>query len=466
MARYNRFADGIFDGALSRRDLLRLSAAGVLGGCWSGWLAPLASQAATDSRRRGSCILLWMNGGPSQMDTFDLKPGNPNGGLFKEIATSVPGIRISEHLPQLARLMDHVAIIRSMSTKEGDHARATRFVRTGYRPVGPVEYPTFGSLVAKELGRDDAELPNFVSIAPYRAIAPSAFAPGFLGPQYAPLIVGETAPTNNAGNNDGDDNAKSGDDGLQVADLAPPAAVTTATSQARVKLLDSLNTRFSAGRHQRPVAGHVTAYQQAVRLMRSGAAGAFKLDDEPAALRDAYGRNRFGQSCLLARRLVERGVPFVEVTLGGITSNGLGWDTHADNFDGVRQLSEVLDPAWSTLMTDLKSRGLLYSTLIVWMGEFGRTPKINDNAGRDHYPQAWSTVLAGGGIKGGQVIGRTSADGSEVEDRAVSVPDLLATVCTALGIDPMKQNDSNIGRPIRIVDPKAQPIREILSKVT
>jgi uncharacterized protein (DUF1501 family) len=194
--------------------------------------------------------------------------------------------------------------------------------------------------------------------------------------------------------------------------------------------------------------------------MRTESAKAFDLDDEPAAVRDAYGRNRFGQGCLLARRLVERGVPFVEVTLGGV--NSIGWDTHADNFHGVKTLSETLDPAWATLMNELQARRLLESTLIVWMGEFGRTPKINPNTGRDHYPNAWSTVLAGGGIRGGQVVGRTSPDGTTVEERKVSVPDLLATACQALGIDPMTQNVSNVGRPIRLVDPAAKVIEEIV----
>jgi uncharacterized protein (DUF1501 family) len=199
-------------------------------------------------------------------------------------------------------------------------------------------------------------------------------------------------------------------------------------------------------------------------MMRSEASKAFNLDDEPAALRDAYGRNRFGQGCLMARRLVQRGVPFVEVTLAGLPQNQVpGWDTHANNFDSVRRLSEVLDPAWATLIEDLKSHGLLEATLVVWMGEFGRTPKINPNNGRDHYPQAWSTVLSGGGIRGGQVIGRTSRDGTAVEERPVSVPDLLATVCHALGIDPLKQNMSDIGRPIRIVDKDAKPIQEVLA---
>jgi uncharacterized protein (DUF1501 family) len=198
------------------------------------------------------------------------------------------------------------------------------------------------------------------------------------------------------------------------------------------------------------------AYERAVRLMNTSAAKAFNLEEEPAALRDAYGRNLFGQGCLLARRLVERGVPFVEVTLGG-------WDTHGDNFNQVQRLSGILDPAWGTLMEDLKEHGLLDSTLIVWMGEFGRTPQINGGRGRDHYPNAWSTVLAGGGVKGGQAIGRTSPDGMTVQDRPVSVADLLATVCEALGIDPKKQNDSNVGRPIRIVEKSAQPIREVVA---
>ncbi len=195
--------------------------------------------------------------------------------------------------------------------------------------------------------------------------------------------------------------------------------------------------------------------------MRTTAAKAFNLDEEPATVRDAYGRSLFGQGCLLARRLVERGVPFVEVSLAG--DNGIGWDTHAQNFDGVRTLSRVLDPAWATLMSDLEVRGLLDSTLIVWMGEFGRTPAINQNQGRDHWATAWSTVLAGGGIKGGQAVGKTSDDGMEVADRPVSVADFLATVCLALGVDPLKYNLSNVGRPIHIVDKTALPIQEVLA---
>jgi uncharacterized protein (DUF1501 family) len=180
-------------------------------------------------------------------------------------------------------------------------------------------------------------------------------------------------------------------------------------------------------------------------------------------LRDAYGRNPFGQGCLLARRLVERGVPFVEVTLSSVDGrNALGWDTHAQNFDTVKSLCGVLDSGWSTLISDFRSRGLLDDTLIVWMGEFGRTPKINESAGRDHFPNAWSTVLAGGKLRGGRVIGDTGADGGEVRDRPVSVPDFLATIVKSLGLDPMGQNMAENGRPIRLVDPKAKPIAEVL----
>ena len=225
-----------------------------------------------------------------------------------------------------------------------------------------------------------------------------------------------------------------------------------------------MNTSFIDGHPGLPPQGHKTALERAVKLMRSEDVKAFRLDDEPAKLRDAYGRNAFGQGCMLARRLVERGVPFVEVTLGGLDGQpAIGWDTHAQNFESVKQLSGVLDSGWATLMKDLAGRGLLDTTTIVWMGEFGRTPKINGNAGRDHYPNAWTAVLGGGGIKGGQVVGRTSADGQTVEDRPVTVPDFMATICLALGIDPKTQNVSNVGRPIRIADLDAKPIKEALA---
>ena len=436
---------------IGRRDWLKLCAAGVVGSTTSGWFGALADEAARRPERRRSCILLWMSGGPSQIDTFDLKPGHANGGTFQEIDTAVPGMRISQHLPQLAKCAADLAIIRSMSTKEGDHSRATSFAHLGYLPQGPIRYPTFGSLIAKELGNKDAELPNFVSIAPNRGLSPLSYDPGFLGAHLSPLIVG------------GGNAAAVGDNGpLIVEDLQPSQELSRDVIDDRQKKLHALNNRFFANYSGPPALSYQAAYDRAITLMNSQAASAFTLDEEPDALRDSYGRNRFGQGCLLARRLVERGVPFVEVTLNGAGQQNIGWDTHADNFKNVEQLSQVLDPGWATLITDLKQRGLLETTLIVWMGEFGRTPKINDNGGRDHFPQVWSSVLAGGGIKCGQVIGKSSEDGTTVESRPVSMPDLLASICTGLGIDPQTQNLSNVGRPIRIVDPVAQPIQELV----
>src|SRR5262249_17495239 len=232
--------------------------------------------------------------------------------------------------------------------------------------------------------------------------------------------------------------------------------VSAERARERLALLRESEEPFLKSRPGQGTATHLTAYDRAARLQRQAATRAFDLSEEPAKLRDRYGRGLFGQGCLLARRLGERGVPFIEVTLGG-------WDTHQDNFDAVKGLCGVLDPAWAALMEDLGDRGLLDSTLIVWMGEFGRTPGINPRDGRDHYPTAWSVVLGGGGVAGGQVVGRTSKDGSAVEERPVSVPDLMATGCLALGLDPKKQNQSNVDRPIRLADPSATPIKEALA---
>ncbi len=443
---------------LSRRDWLRLSSAGVVGYSVSGWLEQLAAATADNPQRKRSCILLWMSGGPSQIDTFDPKPGHANGGPCKDIPTTVPGIRISEHFPQLAKHMERIVPVRSMNTKEADHVRGTVLMRTGHAPGGPIQYPSIGALLSKELGSESADLPNFVSIAPYRIFGPAAFGPGFLGPQFAPLVVGDSGlgPIQGRGQNNYED-------ALKVQDLDLPG-VSKEQIDRRLELLDELERDFQPAHPSVPAVSHKTAHERAVRMMRSAAVKAFELDEEKSALRDAYGRNLFGQGCLLARRLVERGVPFVEVTLSGVQQQGgLGWDTHQQNYEGVKRLCGVLDPAWGTLMEDLKTRGLLDTTLVVWMGEFGRTPKINGQGGRDHWANSWSTVLCGGGLKGGQVVGRTSADGMTVEDRPVSVADFLATICRVLGVDYKTQNLSNVGRPIRIVDKDAKPIEEVIA---
>ncbi len=442
---------------LSRRDLLRLSAVGTFGASMSRWMPAFAAEAAKSPERRKSVILLWMTGGPPQTDTFDMKPGHENGGQFKPIDTSVSGLQVCEHLPKLAKLMEHCVPIRSMSTKEGDHTRGTYLMRTGNLPTGPIHYPTMGSLFSKELGLESSDLPNFVAVAPYTQFSPGAYGPGFLGPRYAPLVVGDgnrVAPGQTGMNYD---------QSLGVKNLELANGINNYRADARLSLLGDLEADFASQRPGLVADSHREAYAAAVRMMRSEAVKAFHLDSEPDKLRDEYGRNQFGQACLLARRLVERGVPFVEVSLNGVANNQtFAWDTHQQNFAAVKGLLGVLDPAWATLVKDLKDRGLLDSTLIVWMGEFGRTPKINPQVGRDHFPAAWTTVLCGGGIKGGQVVGKTSDDGMKVDDRPVSVQDLFCTMCHAVGLDPMKQNLSNVGRPIRLADPTAKPISEIL----
>ncbi len=441
---------------LTRRQAMQLAAAGAFGASASGWFEALAADTAGHPSRRKSCILLWMSGGPSQTDTFDPKPGHANGGPFKPIETAVPGILLGPHLPKLARQAKDLAIVRSMSSKEGDHGRATYYLRTGYLPQGPVRHPTLGSLIANEFDDESAELPGFVSISPVRSINAAAFSSGFLGPRCAPLNVGERSVAGGA---------DAGGPSLRVEDLEIPRGIGRSRADERLELMNTLSTDFLKSRAGAASSSHQSAYARAVKMMRSSAAKAFELDEEPAAVQDAYGRNPFGQGCLLARRLIERGVPFVEVTLSSVdgSGGGLGWDTHAQNFDAVERLSRVLDAGWATLMTDLRTRGLLDSTLIVWMGEFGRTPKINESAGRDHFPNAWSTVLAGGGIRGGQAVGDTGADGEQIKDRPVMVPDLLATIVKGLGIDPTKQNVVDNGRPIRLVDPQAKPIKELLT---
>jgi hypothetical protein len=449
--------------SLSRREWLTLSAAGVIGYSMSGWLKALADGAAKDPQRKRSCILLWMDGGPSQLETFDLKPGHDNGGPYQAIKTNAPGIEISEHLPKLARHADQMAIIRSMSTKVGDHGGGTYLMHTGHVQNGPVNYPPMGALFAQELEPPGLELPGFVSIAPQRGVATAAYGSGFLAPRYAPLILADGAWTEIAGsryNLPGPGYEQQ----LKVQDFDRPAGVDAKQAAQRVQLLEEADESFLRDRAAGPSSSHRAAYQAAVTLMRSEAARAFKLDDEPKDLRDRYGRNLFGQGCLLARRLVERGVPFVEVTLSGAVIPGApGWDTHKDNFEAVKKLSAILDPAWATLMEDLKARGLLDTTLIVWAGEFGRTPRINLNAGRDHWPRSWSTVLAGGGIKGGSVVGKTSPDGTEVTERPVDSQDFLATIGRALSLDLTKAINSNVGRPVHMVERTAKPIKEVLS---
>jgi hypothetical protein len=408
-----------------------------------------------------------MVGGPTQTDTFDMKPGHANGGEFQETATNIPGLRFSEHLPKLAQHADKLAVIRSLSTKEGDHGRGTYLMRTGRQPMGPIRYPTIGASVSKQLRAETASepspaadeieaIPAFVSISPYRAFNQAAFGPGFLGPKFAPLTVGATDALQAAEAPAGQSYAE-----LKVDDLLPPAGVSAKQIENRLRIWRSLQDNFLATHKASAPIAHDTVYRRAVKLMNSDAARAFDLTEEPDKVREAYGRGRFGQGCLMARRLFESGVNFVEVSLGMIAGNSIGWDTHLNNFPAVKTLSAELDAGWATLMSELADRGMLESTTIIWMGEFGRTPNINASAGRDHFPNAWSCVLAGGGIKGGQAYGKTTADGMEVDENKVDVPDVLATLCRALGVDPESENVSEQGRPIKIADGK--PIDALLA---
>lgn len=435
-----------------RRRFLKGLAAGIGGASVSGWFPAFAEQLASDPHRRRHVILLWMSGGPSQTDTWDMKPDHENGGEFAEIQTAVPGLRFSEHLPKLAAMADKLAVIRGLSTKEGDHGRGTYLMRTGHKPMGPLQYPSIGSSLTSHLADRDVTLPGYVSVGPYRAFNQDAFGPGFLGPRFGPLIVGASdIPGAMA------DSAE-GFPELKVQSLQRPEGITPARMDKRLQMWRSLQKDFLATRGG-AAQTHNTVYEGAVQLMNSKDALAFDLSDEPEALREEYGRTVFGQGCLLARRLIERGVACVEVSLG-TSAGGVGWDTHSNNFDAVAQLSADLDNGWGTLMRDLQDRGLLESTTILWMGEFGRTPQINSNAGRDHFPNAWSSVLAGGGIAGGQAYGRTSEDGTVVEEGKIGVGDLLATLCQAAGVGG-ESIMAPSGRPIPMAE--GSPMKAVLT---
>lgn len=369
--------------------------------------------------RAKQCIVLFMNGGASQTDTFDPKPDTKNGGPFAVIPTSVKGVQVSEHLPQVAEQAHHLSIIRSMVSREGNHERARYLLHTGYAPGGAVRHPTLGSLTSYYLDDSLSDLPSCVNIN-----APT-YSGGFLGAAHDPFVVNDPM--------------------RPVEDLSYPAQMDTHRFRERLKMLRTIEEDFIAKRTGRSTEAHEAIYKKADQLINSPKIDAFQLNDEPLALREAYGMNKFGQGCLMARRLVEAGVKFVEVSLDG-------WDTHQNNFERTKELLNVVDPAFAMLLKDLSERDLLDETIVLWLGEFGRTPRINNNDGRDHHTNGWSAVVAGGGTRGGQVIGGTTEDGTEVVSGVVGVPDLFASLCFALGINPDEENYSRSGRPIRVVN--------------
>jgi hypothetical protein len=419
------------EGVVSRRSFLRTVAVGAAGLGVLGWKDAVALHADELRRQGRACILMFMRGGPSQFETFDPKPGASTGGPTQAIQTAVEGIRIADSWPNVARAMRDIALIRSLNSREGEHQRATYQMHTGYLPIGGVRYPTLGSIVAREIGPRQSELPHFVSIGNRF----STLGSGFLGMAYAPYVV----PNPNQ----------------MPANAELPRGVNDQRFGRRLDLMRDLEQDFAEAGGAARVREHRALYTSAAQMVRSPRLRAFDVSQETAAVRDRYGRTPFGQGCLLARRLIEAGVTFVEVE-----SNG--WDTHQNNFERTRTLSEPVDRGFAALVTDLRERRLLERTLVIWMGEFGRTPRINANTGRDHFPRAYSVALAGCGVRGGRVIGSTSASGADVTNRPVTIPDLFQTFCHALGINARRENMTPIGRPIRIVD-GGQPVRELFS---
>jgi hypothetical protein len=428
----NRYCDGI-----TRRDFLSVGALGWAGLSLAGYLR-LAAAGEIRQAKANAAIFINLGGGPSHMDTFDLKPDAPAEyrGEFRPVATKAPGVQICEHLPRLAGCADKFAVLRGVSHSIAEHALGTKYLTTGNRPLPSLEYPGYGAVVGRELG-GQPDLPPFVAIpnTPQKA--------GYLGVRYAPLQT-NAAPTLGKP--------------FSVRGITLGAGLTLASLERRGRLLHEVDTAFRGFEASDLVEGLDKFKEQAYRIISSPRARrAFDVSQEPLAVAERFGNNAFGQSCLLAGRLVEAGVRFVTVTLGG-------WDTHAQNFDrlkggvagakGARPaigLLPQLDSGLAALLERLDARGLLASTTVVVTGEFGRTPKVNKNAGRDHWARAMFVLLAGGGIKGGQVVGASDAKGEGPVGEGFKPDDVAATFYHTLGIDHKKEYHTNTGRPVMIV---------------
>ena len=406
----------------SRRSFLSQVGLGTAAFGTLGFYDLMQLQAAELRKQGRALILLWMAGGPSQFETFDPKPGTENGGETKAISTSVSGIQIAQGWEQVAKNAKEIAFIRSMTNKEGNHQRASYQLHTGYAPSGSVKHPALGCSIAKEIADPDFDLPSVISIGANRALNFGQGA-GFLGVDYEPFQV-----------------ARAGQ---------PPQNVTKTVNEERFQrrgsLLSELENDFASRGGKTVVENHKLIYGKASRLVLSPRLKAFDLSEESESLKNSYGDSEFGRGCLLARRLIEAGVTFVEVQSGG-------WDMHQDISDRMKTSASQVDPGFGTLIADLKEKGMLDKTLVVWMGEFGRTPRINARSGRDHYPRVFNAAIAGGGVKGGQVIGSSNKEGTAVKENPVEVGDLFASICHSLKVDPEKENLSPLGRPMRIVD--------------
>lgn len=436
------------DDELGRRDFLRVGSLGFLGIGLSQFLQLknlMASKGHQVLGKAQSCILLWLPGGPSQVDTWDPKS---NSG-FKPISTNVPGIQISEILPRVAQQMDKLSIIRSMHSEENNHPQGTYYALTGHKPNPAMIFPSLGSIISKELGRRGQVPPHVLSPgwnSPDAKRYNDIYKAAFLGPEYDPMVL-----------------AHAGED-IAIPDLVLPQSFPLESLEHRNTLLKIVDRAYRKKIEIAEFSNMDTFRQQAMQMILSSEVrDAFDLSQESDQTREAYGHHKFGKSVLLARRLVEAGSRFV--TAAGYSANS--WDTHGNNDKNHRdKLVPHLDRALSALMKDLDQRGLLETTIVIAMGEFGRTPHINPGYGRDHWPECWSLVLGGGGISGGQVVGASDETGGYVVERKITIGDLFATVYKAMGIDWHKEYMTPVGRPVKIAngidDVTGIPIQELI----
>ena len=415
---------------MSRRHFMsHLAGASALAAPATAFTNTILAQSGDMRKRHKAAILLWMGGGPSTIDMWDLKPGAPTGGQFRPIATTADGVQICEHMPLMAKQMHHMAIVRSMSTREADHMRGRYYMHTGYVPNPNVDYPSYGAVIAHEL---IDQVPH-LEIPPFVSVGGGSVGPGFLGMTWAPFVV------------DSNGNVRNLDMGIDRARLSQ-----------RLEMLATVEKKFIGEGRGGAADDHMKVIDKTVKLMTSAQMKAFKIGEEPAEVREKYGTTGFGRGCLMARRLVEMGVPFVEVDLGG-------WDNHGGIFPTLadQKLPEV-DQAMSALVSDLADRGMLDDTVVMWMGEFSRTPNINGGAGRDHWARSWSVVVGGGGFKRGVVVGETSSDGKEVITEPYTSEDLMASVLNALGIKLETTFTAKNGRPMKIAN-SGKVIKELFA---
>jgi len=405
------------DGMNRRHFMKHMAGAAAMAGPAISFTGALQANAEELKRNHKSAILLWMGGGPPTIDIWDLKPGAATGGPFRPISTT-GDMQICEHMPMMAKQMHNMSIVRSMSTREADHGRGRYYMHTGYVPNPNIEHPSYGSVVAHEMAPKvpDLEIPPFVSVGG------SSAGPGFLGMTYAPFVVSSSG---------------------QVRNLK--MGVNQDRLMERMRALAYLEKGFIGENRGQSATDHAKILDKTLALMTSKQMEAFKVAQEPQEIQDRYGMTGFARGCLMARRLVETGVPFVEVDLGG-------WDMHQGVHTSLETKLPELDQAMSALVEDLDQRGLLESTAIIWMGEFGRTPRINGNAGRDHWARSWSVAVGGAGLKGGVAVGETSADGTRVETEPYTSQDLMATVLRGMGISLETTFTSNNGRPMKIAN--------------